>query len=203
MKLFFSPGACSLSPHIVLREAGLPFELAKVDLATKKMEDGGDYRSINPKGYVPALGLDNGEVLTEGPAITQYLADRVPEKKLAPAAGTMERYRLQEWLNFITSELHKSFGALFNPKASEDWKAAARELLDRRIGYVAAQLEGRNFLLGDTFTVADAYLFTVLNWAHWVKLDLSRWPGITDYLKRVAARPAVREALKAEGLLKD
>ena len=203
MKLFFSPGACSLSPHIVLREAGLPFELAKVDLATKKMEDGGDYRSINPKGYVPALGLDNGEVLTEGPAITQYLADRVPEKKLAPAAGTMERYRLQEWLNFISSELHKSFGALFNPKASEHWKAAARELLDRRIGYVAAQLEGRNFLLSDTYTVADAYLFTVLNWAHWVKLDLSRWPGITDYLKRVAARPAVREALKAEGLLKD
>jgi glutathione S-transferase len=202
MKLYFSPGACSMSPHIVLHEAGLPVELVKVDLATKRMEGGGDYMKINPKGYVPALTLDSGETLTEGPAIVQYLADQVPAKKLAPAAGTMERYRLQEWLNFITSELHKTFGALFNKSASDDWKAAARALLDKRIGYVAEQLAGKTWLMGDTFTVADAYLFTVLNWSNWLQYDLARWPAVTAYLARVAARPAVQAALKAEGLAK-
>jgi len=202
MKLYYSPGACSLSPHIVLREAGLSFDLVKKDLHSQTREDGSDYRTVNPKGYVPALVLDDGQVLTEGPAIVQYLADRVPGKKLAPPAGTLERVRLQEWLNYITSELHKTFSPLFNKQASEDWKAAARALLDRRIDYVAKALEGRNYLMGDTFTVADCYLFTVLNWAAWVKVDLSRWPGASEYLKRVAARPAVQAALQAEGLLK-
>jgi len=200
MKLYYSPGACSLSPHIALREAGLPFDLLKKDLASQTLADGSDFRAVNPKGYVPALALDDGQILTEGPAIVQFIADRVPEKKLAPPAGTMERVRLQEWLNYITSELHKSFSPLFNKQASEDWKAAARALLDRRIEYVAKALEGRAYLMGDTFSVADCYLFTVLNWAHWVKIDLSRWPGVIEYQKRVAARPAVQEALKAEGL---
>lgn len=202
MKLYYSPGACSLSPHIALREAGLAFELAKKDLHSQTLEDGSDFRAINPKGYVPALVLDDGQVLTEGPAIVQYIADQVPEKKLAPPAGTMERVRLQEWLNYITSELHKTFGPLFNKKASDDWKAAARELLDRRIDYAAKALEGRNWLMGDTFTVADCYLFTVLNWAGWVKIDLSRWAVLAEYMKRVAARPAVQAALRAEGLLR-
>lgn len=200
MKLYYSPGACSLSPHIALREAGLAFELVKKDLHSQALADGSDFRAINPKGYVPALMLDDGQILTEGPAIVQYIADRAPEKKLAPPAGTMERVRLQEWLNYITSELHKTFSPLFNKQASEDWKAAARALLDRRIDYVAKALEGRSFLMGDAFSVADCYLFTVLNWAHWVRIDLSRWPAIGEYLKRVAARPAVQEALKAEGL---
>lgn len=202
MKLYYSPGACSLSPHIALREAGLAFDLVKKELHSQQLEDGSDFREINAKGYVPVLILDNGETLTEGPAIVQFIADRVPEKKLAPPAGTMERVRLQEWLNYTTSELHKTFSPLFNKQASDDWKAAARALLDRRIGYVAKALEGRDWLMGDAFTVADCYLFTVLNWAHWVKIDLSRWPSVSEYLKRVAARPAVQAALKAEGLLK-
>ncbi|MBI4988813.1 MAG: glutathione transferase GstA [Rhodocyclales bacterium] len=202
MKLYYSPGACSLSPHIALREAGLAFETVKKELHSQTLEDGSDYRAINPKGYVPALVLDDGQILTEGPAIVQYIADLVPGKKLAPPAGTMERVRLQEWLNYITSEIHKTFSPLFNKKASEDWKAAARELLDRRIDIVAKALEGRAWLMGDAFTVADCYLFTVLNWANWVKVDLSRWPGLAEYLKRVAARPAVQAALKAEGLIK-
>lgn len=202
MKLYFSPGACSLSPHIALREAGLAFELIKKDLYSQTLGDGSDYRAVNPKGYVPALALDNDEILTEGPAIVQFIADLAPDRKLAPPAGTMERVRLQEWLNYITSELHKTFSPLFNKQASEDWKTAARALLDRRIDYVAKALEGRSYLTGDTFTVADCYLFTVLNWAPWVKIDLSRWPSVAEYLKRVAARPAVQEALKAEGLVK-
>ncbi|MBV6409439.1 MAG: glutathione transferase GstA [Burkholderiales bacterium] len=202
MKLYYSPGACSLSPHIALREAGLAFDLVKTDLRSKQTEDGGDYRQINPKGYVPALALDDGQVLTEGPVIVQYIADRVPEKKLAPPNGSMERLRLQEWLNFITSEIHKSFSPLFNPQASEDWKAGARALLERRIDYVAQALEGRSYLMGDTFSVADCYLFTTLNWASFVNIDLGRWPAIGDYLQRVGARPAVQAALKAEGLLK-
>lgn len=202
MKLYYSPGACSLSPHIALREAGLAFELVKTDLRSKQTEDGGDYRRINPKGYVPALVLDDGQVLTEGPVIVQYIADRVPEKKLAPPSGSMERLRLQEWLNFTTSEIHKTFSPLFNPQASEDWKAGARALLECRIDYVAQAVEGRSYLMGDTFTVADCYLFTTLNWSHFVNVDLGRWPAIGDYLKRVGARPAVQAALKAEGLLK-
>ena len=201
MKLYYSPGACSLSPHIVLVESGLGFDLEKVDLAAKKTERGADYWKVNPKGYVPALELDDGQVLTEGPAIVQYLADRVPQKKLAPPAGTMERYRLQEWLNFISTELHKGFSPLFNPKASDDWKSAARELLGRRIAIVAKQLEGKSYAMGTAFTVADAYLFTILRWARHVKLDLSPWPVLPDYLDRVAARPAVHAALAAEGLI--
>jgi len=200
MKLYYKAGACSLSPHIVLQEAGLPFELESVDLATKKTGSGGDYLGLNPKGYVPALLLDDGQLLTEGPAIVQYVADRVPEKQLAPAAGTMERYRLMEALNFIATELHKGFGSLFNPRAPEDWKSVAKELLTKRIAVVARQLEGRDYLMGARFSVADAYLFTVLTWAGRVALDLTPWPGLKSYMARVAARPAVHAAMSAEGL---
>lgn len=203
MKLYYSPGACSLSPHIVLRETGLPFDLERVDLKTKQTETGADYRAINPKGYVPALRLDGDSILTEGPAIVQYLADRVPDRKLAPPSGTLERYRLMEWLNFITSELHKSFGALFNPQASEDWKAFVRGLLGQRLDYVAAQLDGQDYLMGDAFAVADAYLFTVLNWGQWTGIDIGKWPALKAYHARMAARPAVRAALVAEKLLKE
>lgn len=203
MKLYYSPGACSLSPHIVLRETGLPFELERVDLKTKKMHGGGDYLEVNPKGYVPALRLDDGGVLTEGPAIVQYLADRVPDRELAPPAGTMDRYRVMEWLNFITSELHKSFGALFNPQAPEEWKAAVRGLLHRRLDYVALQLQGRAYLMGEAFTVPDAYLFTVLNWGQWTGIDIGEWKVLADYHARIAARPAVRAAMAAEHLLKE
>jgi glutathione S-transferase len=202
MKLYFSPGACSLSPHIVLREAGLKFDTEKVSLADKKTEKGTDYTTVNPKGYVPALQLDSGEVLTEGPAIVQYLADKAPDKKLAPAAGSMERYRLMEWLNFISTEVHKNFGPLFKPNAPEETKQAARDMLAKRLGFVAQKLEGTEYLMGNQFTVADAYLFTVLNWAGHVKLDLSPWPVLKAYHQRVAARPAVHAALVAEGLIK-
>ena len=202
MKLYHKAGACSLSPHIVLREAGLAFELERVDLASKKTGSGGDYFGVNPKGYVPALALDDGQLLTEGPAIVQYLADLVPGKRLAPPAGTMERVRLQEWLNFIATELHKGFSPLYNPRAPEEWKSVARELLAKRIALVAERLTGRDYLMGDAFTVADAYLFTVLNWAAFAKVDLSPWPVLGAYQARVAARPAVRAALLAEGLIK-
>ncbi len=202
MKLYYKAGACSLSPHIVLREAGLAFELERVDLASKKTGSGGDYFGVNPKGYVPALALDDGQLLTEGPAIVQYLADLVPEKRLAPPAGTMARTRLQEWLNFIATELHKGFSPLYNPRAPEEWKAVARELLAKRIALVAERLADRDYLMGEDFTVADAYLFTVLNWAGFAKVDLSPWPVLGAYQARVAARPAVRAALLAEGLIK-
>ncbi len=201
MKLYYSPGACSLSPHIVLAESGLAFDLEKVNLAAKKTEHGADYWKINPKGYVPTLELDNGQLLTEGPAIVQYLADLVPQKKLAAPAGTLERYRLQEWLNFISTELHKSFSPLFNPKAPDDWKSMVRELLNRRLEIVARQLEGRSYLMGEDFTVADAYLYTVLSWAKHVKLDLSSMPMLSAYMDRVAARPAVHATLVAEKLI--
>ncbi len=202
MKLYFSPGACSLSPHIVLREAGLAFDLVKVDLKSKKLADGGDYLQVNPKGYVPLLELDNGQRLSEGPAIVQYLADQKPETGLAPKAGTMERYRLQEWLNFLSSEVHKQFSPLFNPAASEDWKQAVRGNLARRFDWLAPQLAARPYLMGDRFTVADAYLFTLLNWCSFTGVDLGRWPALKEYHARVGARPKVREALKAEGLAK-
>jgi glutathione S-transferase len=201
MKLYFSPGACSLSPHIVLREAGLPFELEQVDLGSAKTLAGADYTRINPNGYVPALLLDDGDVLTEGPAIVQYLADRKPESRLAPQAGTLERYHLMEWLNFISSEIHKSFSPLFNPNAAEAWKNGARELLARRLDTLAKKLEGRPHLMGSLFTVADAYLFTVLRWGGHVGFDLGRWPVLTDYLARIGVRPKVQEALEAEGLI--
>jgi len=202
MKLYYTPGACSLSPHIVAREAGIAIDLKKVDLKTKTLAEGGSYTAVNGKGYVPALGLDDGSLLTEGPAIVQYMADQKPDSGLAPKAGTMERLRLQEWLNFISSELHKAMGTFFNPKATPEWQAAVIERLGVRFDYLAKELAGKQYLMGDKFTVADAYLFTILNWAPMVKFDMSRWPGITDYHKRVAQRPKVQEALRAEGLVK-
>ena len=202
MKLYYSPGACSLSPHIALREAGLPVELQKVDLGTKKMEGGGDFTSVNVKGSVPVLVLDDGQMLTEGPAIVQYIADQRPDSGLAPKAGTLERYRLMEWLNFITSELHKTFSPLFNPNAVAEWKQAARDRIAVNFDLVEKHLQGKDYLMGKQFTVADGYLFTVVNWSNFVSFDLGKWPGIQAYVARVAARPKVQEALKAEGLLR-
>lgn len=200
MKLFIKTGACSLSSHIILEESGLDYETESVDLATKVTEYGNDFLAINPKGYVPALLLDSGELLTEGAAIVQYLADRVPEKRLAPVNGTIERYRLQSWLAFIGAELHKSFSPFFNPAAGDAWRAAARANLERRLGYVEQQLTGQDYLQGEDFSVADAYLFTVLGWADFIKLDLARWPGLVAYRERIASRPAVRAVLRDEGL---
>jgi glutathione S-transferase len=202
MQLYFSPGACSLASHITLREAGLPFDLKRTDTKTKKLEDGSDYFAVNSKGAVPALRLDDGQVLTEGPAILQYLADLEPDSGLAPRAGTLQRYRLLEWLNFITSEIHKSFSPLWNPTAAPEVKAYARALLEKKFDWLEKQLAGKTFLTGDTFTVADAYLFTVVNWSQFVEIDLARWPTLQAFQARVAARPKVQEALAAEGLLK-
>lgn len=201
MKLYFSPGACSLSPHIVLLEAGLSFSTERVNIRKKLTASGADYTAINPKGYVPALELDNGAVMTEGPAIVQYIADLVPAKQLAPAHGTAEYYQMIEWLNFIGTELHKSYSPLFNPAAGDDVKAAARALLTRRFGYVAQALEGRDYLVGERFSVADAYLFTVANWAPIVQFDLSPWPVLKAFHERIGARPAVQQAMRDEGLL--
>jgi glutathione S-transferase len=200
MKLYYAPGACSLSPHIVIEEAGLSVQLKKVDLAASQVEGGGDYLLINSKGYVPALELDDGSILTEGPAIVQYLADRKPDSGLMPAPGTMERYRAQEWLNFISSEIHKNFSPLFNPHAAPEWKAGVLDNLRNRVGWLDRQIAGRRYLMGDAFTVADAYLFTVLSWSGLVGLDLAPWPALTAYLERVRARPHVQAALQAEGL---
>ena len=202
MKLYYSPGACSLSPHIVLREVGLDFELVLTSTKTKKLQDGTDYYTINPKGAVPLLELDNGERLTEGPAIVQYLADQAPQKHLAPAAGTWARSRLQEWLNYITSELHKGFSPLFNPAMPEEAKVLFREALVKRFAWVDTQLEGRDYLLGADFTVADAYLFTVSNWAPMVGVELGALKNLAAFRARVSARPAVQAAMKAEGLIK-
>jgi glutathione S-transferase len=202
MKLYYSPGACSLSPHIVLREAGLPFSLEKTDLKSKKTEKGVDYFTINSKGFVPALQLDDGQVLTEGPATVQYIADQRPDSGLAPRAGTLERYRLMEMLSYISSELHKNFSPLFNPSASADWKNAAVESLGKKFDWLSSHIGGKKFLMGDAFTVADAYLFTVLNWSRLVGIDLGKWPVLAAYHARVGHRPKVQEALKAEGLIK-
>lgn len=202
MKLFYSPGACSLSPHIVLIEAEIPFTLDKIDFATKKTSSGGDYLTINAKGAVPALQLDDGRVLTEGPAIVQYLADQKPESALAPRAGTFERYQLMEILNYITSEVHKGFSPLFNPKISADWKASALANLAKKFDWLSGFLGGKTYLMGDTFTVADAYLFTVLSWSSHVGVDLAKWPVLNAYHSRIAQRPKVQQALKEEGLLK-
>jgi len=202
MKLYYSPGACSLSPHIVAREAGVPIEFEKVDLRAHKTEKGADYMKINPKGYVPALGLDDGSVLTEGPAIVQYLADQKPASKLAPAAGTIDRYRLQEWLAFIGTELHKNFGPLFNPATPDAAKQTAKANIEKRLAYVNEQLAKRQFLVGDTFTAADAYAFTIINWTNFVGMDLKAYPNVAAYMGRIAGRPKVQEALKAEGLVK-
>jgi glutathione S-transferase len=198
MKLYFKPGACSLSPHIVLRELGLPFELVKVDLQTKVMEGGGDYRALNPKGYVPALLLDDGGLLTEGPAIVQYLADLKPEAGLAPANGSMARYRLQEWLNFIATEIHKQFSPLFNPASTDDLKAAQKQRLADRFATVAQTLDKQDYLLPSGYSVADIYLFTVLTWTVYVGIDLANWPALQAFVARVQARPAVAATLAAE-----
>jgi glutathione S-transferase len=198
MKLYYSPGACSLSPHIALREGGFTFDLEKVDLRAKTTASGADFRAINPKGSVPAFVTDSGEVLTEGPAIVQYIADQAPGTELAPHAGTMERYRLIEWLNFITTELHKGFSPLFKPTTPEDYKPIAREQIEQRFDWVNGQLTEKQFLMGDHFTVADGYLFVILRWAKSMKFDLARWPALNTYFDRVAARPKVVEALEAE-----
>jgi glutathione S-transferase len=202
MKLYYSPGACSLSPHIAFREAGLPVTLVKVNTKTHQLDDGTDYYAINAKGYVPLLELDNGERLSEGPAIVQYLADRNPASGLAPAAGTMERYRLQEWLNFITSELHKQFGPMFAANTAAEYKEILKEKIAKRLDWLAGELKGKDYLLGKQFTVADGYLYTILRWTAFVGIDLGKWPVLAAYDARVAARPKVQEALVAEGLVK-
>ncbi|HYP82459.1 glutathione transferase GstA [Variovorax sp.] len=202
MKLYYSPGACSLSPHIALLESGLAFEPVLASTKSHKLQDGTDYYGINPLGYVPLLEFDDGTRLREGPAIVQYIADQAPDKKLAPANGTLERYRLQEWLTFIGTEVHKGFSPLFNPATPEEYKTIARDRLVSRLKWVDSRLEGMQFLMGDQFTVADGYLFTVTNWAKPMNIDLSPYPNLLAWRERVAARPAVQAAMKAEGLLK-
>jgi glutathione S-transferase len=202
MKLYFSPGACSLAPHIVLEESGLAYETVLASTKTHQLADGTDYYTINSKGQVPLLELDSGERLTEGPAIVQYIADQVPAKQLAPANGTMPRYRVQEWLNFITSELHKGFGAVFNPAMPEDGKAVMRARALSRLTWVDAQLEGKQYLMGDAFSIADPYLFTVAGWGPRTGVDVSGLKNLGAFQARMAARPAVQAAMKAEGLLK-
>jgi len=202
MKLYYSPGACSLSPHIVARETGIALTLEKVDMKSKKTEHGDDFLAINPKGYVPALELDDRQLLTEGPAIVQYLADLHPEAGLAPANGTMARYRLQEILGYINSELHKSYSPLFNPNTTAEQRQEREDYLRKRYTLIEATLSRQAYLLGDQFSVADAYLFTVTNWSNFVKLDLSAFPHLMAFQARVAARPAVQAALHAEGLVK-
>lgn len=202
MKLYYSPGACSLAPHIVLREAGHAFDLVKVDIPNKKTEHGDDYWKINPKGYVPALVLDSGEVLTEVGVVCQYLADQKPGSGLAPQAGTMARYHLMEWLNFVATEVHKQIGALFNPKMTPEMKEVQLGVIERRLNALEKMLGGKDYLMGEKFSVADAYLFTVLNWTRIHKIDMGKWPQLQAFMARVADRPRVKEAMTAEGLLK-
>lgn len=201
MKLYYSQGACSLSAHIALYEAGLTFEAIPAPTKTHKLPDGTDFYTINPLGYVPLLELDDGRRLHEGPAIVQYIADQVPEKNLAPANGTFERYKLQEWLTFIGTELHKNFAPLFKPGTPVETKAAASDQLKSRLAWVDGELAGKDYLLGDHFSVADGYLFNVTNWAHLVGLDISGFANLLAFRARIAARPAVITAMKAEGLL--
>ncbi|MFO0727834.1 MAG: glutathione transferase GstA [Myxococcota bacterium] len=200
MKLYSTPGTCALSPHIVLRELGVAFALEQVDLGKKALKkDGGDYWAVNAKGYVPALELDDGSVITEGAVIIQYLADRYPEKRLAPPNGTMERVRLQEWLNFIATELHKGQSPMYNPKANEEFKGALRERLNHRFGVLSKQLEGKAFLLGDNFSIADAYAFYVLRgWQRVAKTDLSETPTLKAYFARLSERPSIKAAVENE-----
>jgi glutathione S-transferase len=202
MKLYYSPGACSMAPHIVAREAGYQLDLEKVDIPSKKTAGGEDFWQINPKGYVPALTLDNGQVLTEVGVIIQYLADQKPESGLAPKAGTMERYHLMEAVNFAATEIHKQIGALFNPKMTPEMKEVQLGVIERRFNALEKALEGKQYVMGEKFSVADAYLFTVLNWTGMHKIDLGKWPNIKGFMARVAARPKVQETLKAEGLIK-
>lgn len=202
MKLYYAPGVCSLSPHIVLKEAGLPFEAVKVDNKNKTTENGDDYRAINPLGYVPLLQLDDGTRITEGPAIVQYIADLAPDKKLAPPNGTLERTRLQVWLNFVTSELHKGFSPLFNASMPEEAKKIFRDRLATRFAHLDKHLASNEYLMGKEFSVADAYAFVVSNWASRVDVDLSAYANVLAWRKRVGARPAVQAAMKAEGLIK-
>ena len=202
MKLYYLTGACSQAANIALREAGLKFDLVKVDRLTKRAADGLDYNEVNPKGYVPALTLDSGETLTENVCVLQYIADRNPAAKLAPPYGTMERYRLIEWLAFISSELHKHFGVLFNKDSSEDARRGAIAALSRRLDYTQRALGSKTYLLGEQFTVADCFLAVILGWSDHVKLDLGKWPELKRYVDRIRARPHVVEALKAEGLIK-
>ena len=201
MQLYYSPGACSLAPHIVSREAGLPVDLVRVDLATKKTSSGDDFYAVNGKGYVPAIKLDDGEVMTEVATLVQFLADQKPDSGLAPALGTRERYRVMEWLTFVSTELHKGLGGLFNPKLSDDAKQAIKEKFAPRLAWLDKELAGRQYLTGSRFSAADAYAFTILRWADPLKVDLSPYPNIRAYRERIAARPKVREALRAEGLI--
>lgn len=202
MKLYYSPGACSLSPHIALLEAGLPYDLVKVDLRAKKLENGDDFLQINPKGQVPALSLDSGELVTEGPVIVQMIADKAPGKNLAPARDSAERYKLLEWLNFITGELHKSFSPLFNPAIPDEVKNFFRDRIMGKFKYIDTQLAGRDYLMGKQFTVADGYLYTMLRWADGHKFDLAGLKNLMAFEARVDARPKVQEALTKEGLMK-
>lgn len=201
MKLYYSAGACSLSPHIALEEAGLTYEAISAPTKTKELPDGSDYRKVNPLGYVPYLVLDDGTGLSEGPAIVQYIADQAPAKKLAPANGTLARYQLQSWLNFIGTELHKSFSPLFNPAMPDEAKQLSKAKIAERLQFIDQQLAGKTWLMGDDFTVADGYLFTVTNWAQPMQIDLSGYKNLVAYRERVAARPAVQAAMKAEGLI--
>jgi glutathione S-transferase len=202
MKLYYSPGTCSLASHITLYETGLPFEIDRLIKTTKMTVGGENYMQVNPKGYVPAIKLDDGRILTENAAVLQYIADQKPDSGLAPQAGTMERYRLQEWLTFISSEIHKSFSPMFNKDTAEEVKSYARNMLGKRLIHAETQLANKLHLMGDHFTVADAYFFVVMNWSKIVGFDLAPYPHIKEYMTRVAARPAVQAAMKAEGLLK-
>ena len=201
MKLYYSPGACSLASHISLRETGLPFDIDQFIASTGKTASGEDFKQVNPKGYVPTIRMDDGSILTEGAAILQYIADQNPASSLAPKAGTMERYRLQEWLTFIGTELHKTYSPLFNKAVSPEVKTRAHDLLTRRLGYVETQLVSKPYLMGERFTVADAYMFTVVRWSDRVGFDLAQFPKTKEYLAKISARPAVQAAMKAEGLL--
>lgn len=202
MKLYYTPGACSLAPHIVLCELGLAHELVKVDLKAHTTADGRDYYQVNPKGYVPALELDDGQVLTEDAVVMQYVADLKPGAGLLPPVGSMERWRVLEWLNFISSEIHKGLGALFNPAVTPDWRAAVIARVETRLAYLDRLLAGQGYLTGNEFGIADAYLFTILSWTGLMHIDLTPWPALVAYQARVAARPAVQEAMRTEGLLK-
>jgi glutathione S-transferase len=202
MKLYFSPGACSLAPHLALREAGAGFDLEQVDNKTKKTKSGTDFWQINPKGYVPVLELDDGRRITEAPVILQYIADQYPNSGLAPPCGSFDRYRVAEWLNFTTSELHKTFSSLFKPTTPEEYRRIAKENLSKRYGYLEEHFASHHYLHGEKFSVADAYLFVVTNWLDHFGIDIGKWPDVKAYRERIAARPKVREAMEIEGLKK-